>query len=122
MMKAMITLSILMVVSAGSGPVLAHDMTLDRNGCHRDGKYGKYHCHEGEYAGKSFVSANDYPGSANFSSKLAQDAPVKLNSSGYCITPDSVLYNRQKSYRLYPTVKQCLREGGHLDGTIVLGQ
>ena len=34
----------------------AHGGGLDKQGCHRDGKNGNYHCHKGKAAGQSFPS------------------------------------------------------------------
>ena len=112
----------LAVVCIATGPAHAHELKLDDNGCHRDGAYGKYHCHEGDHAGDSFVSADDYPGTTDRPRALPQGTLVKKNSSGVCVTPDNDLYNRQKNYRTFQSVEQCLRYGGHLDKTLVLRQ
>jgi len=119
-MKLFLATSVMSIAFAVSGPVVAHDLKMDDNGCHQDGVYGKYHCHEGDYAGQSFVSVDDYPGEASQPPALPQGVLIKKNSSGVCITPDSDLYNRQKNYRTFQSVEQCLRYGGHLDKTLVL--
>jgi len=121
-MKLLLATFALSVTYLSAGPVLAHELKLDDNGCHSDGAYGKYHCHEGAYAGESFVSLDDYPGVSSQAPKLPQGALIKKNSSGVCVTPDSVLYKRQKNYRTFQSVEQCLRYGGHLDKTLVLGK
>ena len=125
-MKPFLAIFIISIVSAVCGPVHAHDITLDDNGCHRDGKYGLYHCHEGKYAGESFVSLDDYPGMSNHSPKLAkhlaQATWVRRNSAGVCVTPDSVMYTRHKKFRVYKSVSECVRYGGHLDGTVILSR
>jgi len=120
MMKALLAIAVFSIASAVFKPAQAHEMTLDDNGCHRDGIYGKYHCHGGNHAGESFVSVADYPDAVKHSRKLAENAPIRMNNSGVCVTPDSVLYNLQTKYFVYTSVKQCLRDGGHLDGTVVL--
>jgi len=114
-MRKFLAIFVLSILSGVGGTVSAHELALDGNGCHQDGKYGKYHCHEGKYAGESFVSATNYPDGPAPSPKLAQSSWIKMNSSGLCVTPGSELYNRQKNYRVYYSLKQCLREGGHPD-------
>jgi hypothetical protein len=53
-------LSILLVISLwfASLPFVAwsHGGGLDAYGCHNDRKHGGYHCHQGEFAEKSFAS------------------------------------------------------------------
>ena len=113
---------IFLIVCTVAGPVDAHEMILNDNDCRQDGIYGEFHCQARTHADESSVSVNDVPGQANPLPKLVQELPIKMNRSNTCVTPDSAIYNRQKKYRLYPSVEQCLREGGHLDGTVVLRQ
>jgi len=121
-MEKFLAIFMFSILSGVTGTVNAHELALDAHGCHQDGKYGKYHCHEGKYAGESFVSANDYPEGPVPSPRLAHSNWVKMNDSNLCVTPDSDLYKRQRNYRVYHSVKQCLREGGHLDGTFFVRQ
>ena len=39
--------------------LFAHNGGRDSYGCHHDRKRGGYHCHTGEFAGKSFSSKED---------------------------------------------------------------
>ena len=36
--------------------VHAHEVLLDRHGCHYDMEQGGYHCHRGQFAGKTFTT------------------------------------------------------------------
>lgn len=104
--------SLLMCVSV---PAQTHDLTLDKRGCHQDGVYGKYHCHEGEFAGEVFVAREDYPGYKKEAVKIARVSlkqPIKMNSLGFCIAPDSVVYRVQKKYRVFRSLEACLGAGG----------
>ncbi len=119
-MKLFLALMLLLLMSAV--PVLgqAYELKLDANGCHKDGKYGKYHCHEGAHAGESFISHKDYPGYERQSLKIAQMSLIKMSYAGVCFTPDNDLYKLQKRYWTYRTLDQCLSAGGRIDGTVVI--
>jgi hypothetical protein len=39
--------------------LLAHGGGLDKYGCHTNRKIGNYHCHRGEFAGRTFASQAD---------------------------------------------------------------
>jgi len=53
--KFSLLLAFLIVVLAPSA-VAPHGGGLDTYGCHHDRKQGVYHCHRGEFAGRSFAS------------------------------------------------------------------
>jgi hypothetical protein len=52
--RLVIMLGTALVIAAARAA--AHGGGLDKQGCHRDGKNGGYHCHKGELAGQSFPS------------------------------------------------------------------
>jgi len=119
-MKTFIAMFIFFVLATAPRLGDAGDMGGNGNNCHQDAISGMHHCLELIYADDWVVPMEEYSGEAKPLPKLAQQLPVKLNKSGACLTPDSILYNRQKKYWLYHSVEQCLRDGGHLDGTVVL--
>jgi hypothetical protein len=45
-----------MLLVAASPEVFAHGGGLDSYGCHNNRKVGNYHCHRGEFAGRTFAS------------------------------------------------------------------
>ena len=45
-----------MLLIAASPDVRAHGGGLDSYGCHNNRKVGNYHCHRGEFAGRTFAS------------------------------------------------------------------
>jgi hypothetical protein len=54
-------------LSAGLGivlicgqPVYPHGGLVDGYGCHTDPKTKRYHCHQGEFAGQSFKSKQEF--------------------------------------------------------------
>ena len=119
-MRFVVTIVLLLLMSGVSAPGHAHELQLDNNGCHQDGRYGLYHCHEGDYADESFISRKDYPGITNHNPRANHMIPIKMNSAGVCLPPESILYERQKKYWVYQSVEQCLRDGGRLDGAVVI--
>jgi len=121
-MKALLTIFLLTFLCTAPGSVKAHDMTLDENGCHRDGIYGKYHCHEGEHANETFVRKRDYPAQANRTTNSPQDSLVKMSSEGVCFPADDALAKRLKRYWVYQSIEECLGAGGHLDGAVFVSQ
>ena len=42
-----------------ASPVYPHGGGLDAYGCHHDRKRGGYHCHKGQFAGRSFASKEE---------------------------------------------------------------
>ena len=50
---------VLAVVGLAPALVWAHGGGLDKYGCHHDKKAGSYHCHRGEFQGKSFKSQEE---------------------------------------------------------------
>jgi len=50
--------AVLMIASlATMAPILfAHGGGLDKYGCHNNRKVGNYHCHRGEFAGRTFAN------------------------------------------------------------------
>ena len=121
-MKALLTIFVLTIVCCASGSVYAHDMKLDENGCHRDGLYGKYHCHEGEHSTKTFVRKSDYPVDSSRTTSSPQDSLVKMSTEGVCFPPGDALSKRLKKYWVYPSIEECLNAGGHLDGVVIVGR
>jgi micrococcal nuclease len=46
----------LLALLLGSTTASPHGGGIDRYGCHHDRKHGGYHCHRGEFSGRSFAS------------------------------------------------------------------
>ena len=72
-MKRLSAILVGSILCAVCWPVAAHELALDANGCHQDGIYGKYHCHEGKHAGETFVSKDEYPQEENGGAALTVD-------------------------------------------------
>jgi hypothetical protein len=40
--------------------------------------------------------------------------PVKMSKSGICHAPNTTYYKQTKNYTPYPTLKDCLSDGGRM--------
>ena len=54
--KAYLASSLIFFISVGSPLLMAHGGGLDKYGCHNNRKVGNYHCHRGQFAGRTFMS------------------------------------------------------------------
>lgn len=45
---------------------------------------------------------------------FAEQKYVKKSKSNICHAPNTTYYKRTKNYKLYKTLKECLRSGGRL--------
>jgi hypothetical protein len=64
-----------------TGHVHAHGGGLDAHGCHHDRKNGGYHCHQGPFAGQSFVSKSDMLTALEALNRRPKDLPEPVQTS-----------------------------------------
>jgi endonuclease YncB( thermonuclease family) len=85
----------------------SHGGGIDRYGCHHDRKQGGYHCHQGEFAGRSFSSQAEMLAGRQSHDPAVQPALPSVQFSGKVVgitdgDTISVMHNgRAEKIRLY---------------------